>query len=222
MGFFAALLPFAINAVASLLGSDEEDQGQRDAIDTQWRMYQQNRADYAPWREEGTTAIRELGRRVAAGPGEYTQSPDYRFLMEQGTEALNRNAAAAHTLDSGAHEKALLSFGQGLASTDYDKYLARWNQYQLAPLQSLAGLGLTATGQTAQLGANVASNIAQNQIDRGAARASSYNQLANIGNTFLGDLDFLKGIGGGGGGLNSYNIPTPNFGGSSGLGGYKW
>src|SRR3990167_2898892 len=201
----AAVAGGLISAGGSIAGGMAQAGAIEDSIEAQWAMYRQQREDFAPWRETGVRALGELERRVTAGPGEYTQSPDYRFLMEQGTEALNRNAAAAHTLDSGAHEKALLSFGQGLASTDYDKYLARWNQYQLAPLQSLAGLGLTATGQTAQLGANVASNIAQNQIDRGAARASSYNQLANIGNTFLGDLDFLKGIGGGGGGLNSYN-----------------
>ena len=208
----AAVAGGLISAGGSIAGGMAQAGAIEDSIEAQWAMYRQQREDFAPWRETGVRALGELERRVTAGPGEYTQSPDYRFLMEQGTEALNRNAAAAHTLDSGAHEKALLSFGQGLASTDYDKFLNRYYQ-SLNPYQSLAGVGQTATGQLAQIGSNTALNVSNAQMEQGAARASSYHDLANSFRGGLSDYMFLNALkGSGGGGVDNYGQNAATYG----------
>lgn len=52
-------------------------------------------------------------------------SPAYQFRMQQGQEAIERSAAAKGTLLTGGTLKDLTAFGQGLASTEYDKQFDR-------------------------------------------------------------------------------------------------
>ena len=96
----------------------------------------------------------------------FYESPDYQFAYDQGNRAVNQMLASRGLQNSGAEQKALTKFGQGLASQQYGNYVNR--------LASMAGIGQTATTQTANMGANVASNVASNQRAAGDARASSY------------------------------------------------
>ncbi|GAG27357.1 unnamed protein product, partial [marine sediment metagenome] len=50
----------------------------------------------------------------------------------------------------------------------------------LTPWQSLAGLGQTAAGQTANLGMQTGQGLAQNALAAGEARASGYINQANV------------------------------------------
>lgn len=58
--------------------------------------------------------------------GEYEQSPDFNFQLDQGNRNILANASAVGGLESGAALKALQSFGQNLAMGDY----GQWRDYR--------------------------------------------------------------------------------------------
>ena len=119
---------------------------------------------------------------LTEGPGEFTESPGYEWALSQGVNALDRSATSRGRLRSGAHEKALLQYGQGLALQDYDNFLNRYYQ-SLNPYFSLANLGQVSAGQTSQIGATTGAGIASNYLSTGQqvgqARASGYANTAN-------------------------------------------
>jgi len=124
----------------------------------------------------------------------YEQSPYYNFLQEEGTNALANIASAGGRTRSGAQDKALMRFGQNLASTDYNNWLGNKMQ-MLAPYQSMAGMGQTTAGQMGQnsmgLGTSLANNAmyaggaqAQNAINQGNIWGNALTGLGNIGMTY--------------------------------------
>lgn len=74
----------------------------------------------------------------------YLNSTGYDFQLDQGTRALTGSAAARGILNSGATDKALVKYGQNLASTTFDNYLSK--------LTGMSGSGLTASGQIGSAG----------------------------------------------------------------------
>lgn len=213
--------------------ADTMAEAQKYAADLQWKQYQQNREDLAPWREAGGRALKQLQSRVAAGPGDYTQSPGYEFAFNEGLRALNRNYAKSGALGSGAHKKALIQYGQGMAANDYDRYLNRYYQ-SLQPLQYLEGTGRGATNTTAQLGAQTAANVGQQHLNSMADVAALQRQAAdyrnsgfvNALNLGLGGLNQLSGLsqlgGGTGAGYAGVNYSASSGGGPSGYGGVRY
>lgn len=144
--------------------------------------------------------------------------PGYQFNLQQGNSAVQKNLAASGLLDSGAAQKALTQYGQGMATSASTQYLNG--------LQSLAGLGQTATAQTGAAGSNAANQIGSNQIYAGNAQASGY---AGQSNAIGAGLSGLTGI------YSNYNtqqqIGAAGAGSSSGYGlgtsgggytGYNW
>jgi hypothetical protein len=113
-------------------------------------------------------------------PSQYQQSPYYNFLVGEGTKALERGAASKGNQFSGAQGKALTTFGQNMALTDYDNWLKNWYQ-SLTPYQSLAGLGQTAGSQTGAASMQTGSNVAQNTLAGGNAQAAGQMGMGNIG-----------------------------------------
>jgi len=106
----------------------------------------------------------------------FYNSPDYKFTFDQGQRAVNSGLAARGLSNSGRAMKELTRYGQGAASTQLNNY-----RNQLA---ALAGVGQTATTNTAQLGAATAGNIGQSYQNAADARASGYLGQANaINNT---------------------------------------
>jgi hypothetical protein len=66
----------------------------------------------------------------------FQNSTGYQFGLNQGTQAITQNAATAGLLNSGSTAKALDTYGQNYANTQYQNYLN--------PLQSLVGSGTSA------------------------------------------------------------------------------
>lgn len=141
------------------------------AAQAQLEMYYQTREDLAPWREAGVGALGTLEGMIAAGPGEYEESPYYNFLLERGTRGLERGAAAKGMQLSGAENEALIKYGQDIAGEDYQNWLGNYYQ-SLTPYQSLAGLGQTATAQTGQLGAQTGAGVSNALLAGGQATAA--------------------------------------------------
>lgn len=142
------------------------------ALSEQARQYDQSREDMLPWLEAGKSSLNQL---VALQNGDFSsfkRSPDYQFALDQGLQGLDRSAAARGGLYAGGHQADVMKYAQGLASQNYGQYANR--------LAALAGVGQTAAGNLGSLGANYAGNAGNAAIGAGNARASSFNQLADI------------------------------------------
>ena len=203
----ASLGGAVISSKASSKASKAQVQAAQDANAAQERMFQRQTELQEPFRQGGLTAQNQLmqllgigGDKTAAGYGslgksfgmsDFEQDPGYQFRQAEGLKALQRSAAARSMLQSGSNLKGITSFGQDLASQEYQN---AFNRYQvnrsnkLNPLQSLMGSGQSATnvltGAAGQMGQNEASNL----YNAGAARASGYIGSANALNNALGQI----------------------------------
>jgi len=152
------------------------------------------------------------------GAGDFQTDPGYAFRLSEGMKALDRTAASRGGLLSGATLKGAQQYGQGLASQEYQNAFNRFQTERtntLAPLQSLAGVGQSATQQAQQAAQNYATGGAgtlgtlgagqtgalgaygaaagSNIIGAGNARASGYVGGANTISSGLGQgLNFYQ------------------------------
>ena len=216
-----------ISAGASSYSSKKASKAQSKSVgegnQIQWDMYEQTRADQAPWRQAGEVALRQqmalLGLQMPE-PGEETYeypggaqtysidpqgniipnyttqlqqdqavplnaqsqktpleilqaTPGYQFQMDQGLKALDRSASARGLLRSGRQQKALMEYGQGLASTTFGDYLNR--------LAAISGTGQTSAQSIGTAGLATAGNIASGLQLAGQAQATN---AINQGNNF--------------------------------------
>ena len=139
----------------------------------------------APWREAGIGALNKLiplSDYQKFGMDQFQADPGYAFRMSEGMKALERSAAARGGLMGGATGKALTRYGQDVASQEYQNAFNRYQaerQARLGPLQSLAGVGQTATNALGQAGQNYATGAGEALGAGAQARASGYIGGAN-------------------------------------------
>jgi hypothetical protein len=100
------------------------------------------------------------------------QMPGYQFGMQQGQQALERSAAARGGLYSGNALKATTRFGQDYAGTKFGEHYNR--------LASVAGLGQTSLGTTANTGMAFGNQAGYNAIGAGNAGAANALNQGNI------------------------------------------
>lgn len=93
----------------------------------------------------------------------YLGSTGYNFQLQQGQNAITSSQASKGLLGSGATGKALVKYGQGLASTSFNNYLSQ--------LGGLSTQGLQAGGMIGSAGTS------------GGAKSSD-SQQSGIGNAF--------------------------------------
>jgi len=180
------------------------------AADLQQQQFERQVELQEPWRQAGITALNKLTPLATEytpfGMSQFQQDPGYAFRMQEGMKALDRSAAARGGLLSGSTLKGAQRYGQDLASQEY---MNAFNRYQaernarLNPLQSLAGVGQTATNQLGQAGQTMASNVGQAMGAAAQARASGYvggaNALTgalNTGLNYYQGQNFLNALGG--------------------------
>jgi len=151
-----------------------------------------------------------------AGPdmSSFFESPGYQFRREEGTRGVERSAAARGGAFSGNALRALAEFNSGLASQEFGNY---FNQ-----LAGIAGIGQTATNQTAAYGADHAATAGANARYAGEARASGITDSANAVGQGVNMLGRIGGYyanrpssGYGGTGYGGGTMPT-------GYGNYPW
>ncbi len=157
-----------------------QEKGASEAIDTQWKMFQQQREDFAPWREAGERALGTLEEQIAAGPGEFDpkETPGYEFGFKNFIEEPYLGAASAkgRRLSSGTI-KDLTKYAQDYAETSYDTFLRRYQQ-KLNPLQGMAGVGVTAAGGQAEVTGAAGSNIANLQYQNALSQGNIQTGMA--------------------------------------------
>lgn len=184
----------AASAIGGIGGAIIQGNATRDAVrmqteaadranKMQWDMYQQQRADYEPWRAAGSKAIGDMGNADFQRDftmSDFNQDPGYAFRMQEGQKALERSAAARGGLQSGGTLRSLARYGQDYASNEYQNAYNRFNadrDRRFNRLSSIAGAGQTASNQLLNAGSNYANQIGQNAM--GAANAQGAAALAN-------------------------------------------
>jgi hypothetical protein len=78
------------------------------------------------------------------GFSNFQNSTGYQFGLNQGMQSINGSAATQGLLNSGGNEKALQTYGQNYANTQYGNYTGM--------LQSLLGSGVSAAGTIGNAG----------------------------------------------------------------------
>lgn len=188
------------SSAAKSAASTQADAANR-AADLQMKQFERQVELQEPWRQAGITALNKLTPLATEytpfGMQQFQQDPGYAFRMQEGMKALERSAAARGGLLSGGMLKGAQQYGQGLASQEY---MNAFNRYQaernarLNPLQSLAGIGQTATNQLGQAGQTMAGNVGQAMGAAAQARASGYVGGANALSQGLGTyLNYQQG-----------------------------
>lgn len=158
------------SVVSGYLGNkaaDKQASAANQSNQVQWDIYQQNRADQAPYREVGSVALSDLMRAQSGDLSGFYKSPTYTLGRENAERALNRMNSASGKSLSGS---AILNNNR-LGADLYGQY--RNN------LASMAGIGQTATNQTGAFGQNTANAVGNNMMAAGNARASAYGSMNN-------------------------------------------
>jgi hypothetical protein len=106
----------------------------------------------------------QAGRQSALSA--FQTSPGYQFALNQGLQGVQRGLSASGMQGSGAEQKALNDYAQGVANQEYNQFQNR--------LMGLAGMGQTsaenAAGRTYSAGTNMA--------NLGYGYGSQYSQLS--------------------------------------------
>lgn len=200
--------------------ADAQEEAAGKATAAQLHMYNQSRADLAPWLKAGTDAIGRLEGQIAAGPGEFVpeKEPGYQFGFKNFIEQpyLSSQSAKGKRL-SGETVKGLTKYAQDYASTTYDNFLARYYQ-RLNPNLSIAGMGQTSALQGTQNALATGQGVGQNYLNAGAAQAAGYMGMGNVAsNQFTQAGNALQQYYGAG-----YGGATAGAGGTWGAGGAGW
>lgn len=182
-------------------------------LEFQREMAEQQRADFAPWRDVGQQALDSIWEGVQSGAFEVgninlEDDPGYRVRMKEGVEAIDASAAARGRLLSGAQQKALTQFGQEQGSQEYANAYARELNKKRQKFNILSGLSqggqssaagqAQASSQLAQTGGNImaqsgrSQNIAAQNV--GSVRAGAYQDYGQIANKAIGNWLTYKGV----------------------------
>jgi hypothetical protein len=190
---------------------------ERETLERQERLYQQQRQDMMPWMEAGRGSLADLVKMTQSGydPSQLANDPGYQFRMAEGQKALERSASARGTLNSGGFAKGLTRYSQGVAS---DEFQNRYNR-----LSNIAGLGQTAAQNIGAYGSQLGANMGQSSGRMGdlygarsgaeaagiIGQGNAYAGMAQgIGNALGSAVGGMGGAGGGFGGMT--RLPTQN------------
>lgn len=182
----------------------QADQAQK-ALDFQKQEWTQQQANEAPFLKAGQGAVNNLASlandpnfsKYPGGPfqaptlAEAQQTPGYQFQLEQGTQAINQNAAANGSLLTGNTGTALQKYGQGLADSTYNQDYQRalntymtnygvWNAdtaNQFNRLGDLAGIGTSAAANLGAQGTAAANTAANINLTAGAQQGQDLNNI---------------------------------------------
>lgn len=187
----ASVLGSVIGGKGAKKAANAQVQLGQQGLALQKQMYDQNRADLAPWRDAGGKAIGQ-GYDMLQPGYDYTASPGYEFRLSEGLKGVENSAAARGILQSGGTLKGIDAYAEGMAAQDYGDQFNR--------VMAVAGGGQQAASTTAQLGANSANAQSELLQGIGNAKASGYVGQANAWGQGLGNLATIAMMGRGGSG----------------------
>ena len=179
---------------------------------------QPNRADYQPWMTSGGNAANALNASLTSreimgvnAPGnnnfQFSTSgpnadPSYLWRLNQGLAGVNASAAAGGGYFSGATGKALMDYGQGAASQEYQNQFNRYQtgyENQLGAFQGMYGdvsntanMGMGATNAFTNANMNYANTLADMYVRQGQNSAQgTMNIYGGLGNAISREGQYL-------------------------------
>ena len=197
MGFVGDIVGGILGAGAAKHAANAEETGanqakdliaknQQEAQDTNRDVWSGTQAAEQPYQTVGSTAANNLTNLLAKGFTAPTlqdveNTPGYQFTLQQGTDAINRNAAANGTLLTGNTGKALTDYGENLAQTTYNQDYQNALSTYMANYNTLLGgtdVGLNSTSQLGSFGQNFSNTNANLAMQGSQAQAQQINNAA--------------------------------------------
>jgi hypothetical protein len=175
--------PFGIGEfLASEKATEAQTESAANAMAIQKQMYEQTRADLAPYTSAGTNALDTYQKLMGGDKSAFYQSPDYNWTRKQGLQGIQRAASASGRLASGDYLKDATKYAEGLASTEWNNFMNRY--------QGLIGYGQAAAAGQAAANQGYGNSNALTQLYSGQAQAAGIlgqantlsNQMGNAGN----------------------------------------
>ncbi len=211
-------VPGLLQAGAGVYGSQNAAEAQTtadaNAIGTQQNTLGNINNIWSTQQQLGQGADTALGSALGTNgaPANYSNfenMPGYQFAVQQGTQAIQRQAAAMGNAYTPNTAEAVGQYVAGTAAQDYNTYI---NQ-----LMGAAGLGTTANQSLQTANQAAGNNISQLQQNQGQAQASGVLGASNsvgglfssngAGTSLLGAAgNYLTGGGSGGSGGNSSGV----------------
>ena len=190
-------------------GSNAQRDAQKQANTLYGDLYNETKAGYAPYQEGGLSAFDNLlktyGIGTTDGRADLTgfDTTDLEFQRNQGVQARDRSAASRGRLFSGAQQKAVEEYGQGVGSNYLDQYRKG--------LFNISNQGLSATNALTNYRQGYGEQYGQGLVNIGDIEMARRLGRANINYRNVAAQDSIWGAGGGG----SSSQPQANWGGTS-------
>ena len=181
-------------------------------ISAQQQNLAQIRSDLAPWRITGEQGqqdyLKAIGEYsdIVHDPSKYVKDPNYDFdyiqspafewTLQQGENAINRDAAGAGKFDSGGRSKDLMDYNRNASLRDYSGYLGRLTEI-MNRHQGVSQMGMNAAAMTGTAGTNTANSISNLYGQQGNAQAAGQINSANSWTNAMQNMANL--------GVNQYN-----------------
>lgn len=154
-----------------------------------------------PYMDAGSQSLQSINPAVSQGiqnPGqfqnqmaqEYTQSPGYRFAMDQALQGANRSAASGGMAGSPMHSQQNMQLAADLASQDF----GNWANRAQRGYESNLGAGMQMAGMGQRAGENQSGMVARSLGQQGQYAhdsASTHNMMMNA---ILGNLASAAGL----------------------------
>ena len=179
----SAAIPSLTGLVGGLLANNAQNnatstaaQQYNNGLAAQLAMYNQSRADFAPYQQMGTQGVQNYNKFIQDPSAAFT-SPAYQWQANQIDKNMNRQLSARGRSNSTYGMQALGNAYGNLASTEYDKAYQR----MLDPIK---------IGQGA---ANSAGNI--NTAAAGAYQQNATQQAANTTQAGMNNASLYSGLG---------------------------
>lgn len=196
VGGAASYLAAGEQAGAAKAASNQSLQATRETNALTKEMYEQGREDLEPWMIAGENAIKKLETqpdfRFTSKDFKFMADPGFEFRLNEGINALDRSAASRGRILSGAQDKAITSYGQDMASQEYQNAYNRWQSEEANRFNReqsvyntnenhdryLAGQGQAAAAGQAAAGNDMANTTANTTM---AGITASNNALISAG-----------------------------------------
>jgi hypothetical protein len=218
-GTFAGAIPGVLQAtaggVSSMASANAQSNAEQNAITTQQNTLGNINGIWGTQQQLGQGAQTALGSALGTNgqPANYSgfeNMPGYQFAVQQGTQAIQRQAAAMGSAYTPNTAAAVGQYVTGTASQDYNTYISQ--------LMGAAGLGSTANTQLQGANINAGNNISTLQQNIGQAQAAGYSGVGSAVGGLFGQNGALSGVLGGGNSGGGGGVSGPNGSGVNGSG----
>jgi hypothetical protein len=182
-GALPGVLQAGVGTAGSLAAANAESNADQNAITTQQNNLGNINNIWSTQQQLGQGADTALGSALGTNgtPANYSNfenMPGYQFAVSQGTQAVQRQAAAMGSAYTPNTAAAVGQYVTGTASQDYNTYISQ--------LMGAAGLGTTANQGLQTANQTTANNISGLQQNIGQAQAMGYTGVANSAGSLFG------------------------------------